>query len=143
MNLQSVLLTGVAIAAFAWALAFDAHAQTTTSPLSAQETPVPAATQAGDSNVIAPKHTKHRAHRLPTDDSTPAEKAVTARLNEQQLEGTSLASNRTAPPEPNMPGNAPSDGPADSSAVPPPPTQPNLNMPASSPNQPSASSPPQ
>ncbi len=145
MNFQSILLTGIAVAAFAWALAVDAHAQTTAAPTSAQENAAPGPAQPGDANMAAPKHGKHHAHRMPANDSTPREKAATARLNEQQLQGTSSASNRTAPADPNMPAGAPADGSANGSAMPPPATstQPTPDTTETPPNPPSASSPAQ
>jgi hypothetical protein len=104
MNLHSAVFTGLVIAAFAWAMAFEAQAQTATPPPAAQETPVaPDATQPADLAKAIPKHAKkHRSQRMPTDDSTPAEKAVTDRLNAQQLEGL--------PPSPHQTGMNPEPG---------------------------------
>jgi len=95
MNLHSVLLTGIAIATVAWAMAFEAQAQTTTPAPTEQSVTTTRDTAA------TPKKTKHHStHALPSTDSTPSEKAATDSLNTQQMQAVAPSSHQTGAPQP-------------------------------------------
>jgi hypothetical protein len=92
MTLRTTLFSGIAGLAIAGAVAFGAQAQphAVASRTMWQQGVMMPSGYTSPSVVRYTKYTvRHRAHRyaqgMPTNDSTPAEKAATERLNLQQL----------------------------------------------------------
>lgn len=114
MNMRTILLSGIAGLAVAGAVSFGAQAQTdAASPPAAQTTDQTPDTNAtgGQTPATAPsaarvkQHYHHRIYHGQSgpQDSTPAEKAATDSLNQQQLQqaqGVQPATPPSAPPTP-------------------------------------------
>jgi hypothetical protein len=89
MTLRTTLFSGIAGLAIASAVAFGAYAQTETAALQTMRQQGVMMSSGNASQPVAKHTVRHRAHRnaqgMPTNDSTPAEKAATDRLNQQAL----------------------------------------------------------
>ena len=87
MKTNSLLLSGIAIAALAGSVTFEAQAQTSSTPSPSQNAAAPNTNDMTPSGSTRTKrHVVHRRKRyMSSHKSTPAEKAATDQLNEQQL----------------------------------------------------------
>jgi hypothetical protein len=114
MTLRTTLFSGIAGLALASALSFGAYAQAVT-PTAAPQVTNPGQTPATAPSAGVPGGPKahHRVYRGQSgpQDSTPAEKAATERLNQQQLTAVQAPAQPPASPVVGQPQTPPSTPP--------------------------------